>query len=146
MQSNVEMIKLLVDFKGNMDVKNNYGVEAYTYGHDYIVSDIRAYQKEREALNDSIELNKNSNFTASKDSIALLNTSIENKKKRNYEKPWLIEKNDTSATNLLNQSIVDANKAAEARRRADKRKLVEELEKKRLYLPGYMPETHFGFS
>ena len=87
------------------------------------------------------------NFKANKKSLALLNRSIESKKNRAYDKPWLLDSYEQSAlSHNLNKNVVDAYKAAESRRRAEKRKLVEQLETRRLYLPGFMPESHFGYS
>lgn len=153
-KSNLELLKILVDHGGSGEVKNDFTADAYSYGSEYLAQDIRDYGKERSQLNVSVEINntkannmRTSNFTANKKSQVLLNSSIEQKKIRAYDKPWLLDSYEQSAlSHSLNKNVVDANKAAESRRRAEKRKLVEQLETRRLYLPGFMPESHFGYS
>ena len=153
-KSNLELLKILVDHGGSGEVKNDFSADAYSYGSEYLAHDIRNYGKERSQLNVSVEINdtkandmRRSNFSANKKSQALLNSSIEQKKNRAYDKPWLLDSYEQSALSYsLNKNVVDANKAAESRRRAEKRKLVEQLETRRLYLPGFMPESHFGYS
>lgn len=150
-----ELLKWQIDNKGDSDIVNNQNMKPGYYGDEFQAEEIKIYEYEKNHMmstkygsvdynNSRLNNHTSSTISAHKESQALLNHSIEQKRNRNYQKPWLLDSYNekTLRSDSLKNDTDAANNRKESRRRAEQRKKAAQMEEKRLYFPAYIPDKH----